>query len=374
MSEAGAKRPADKATNLLPGAPAPWFRAPVVDGNPRYAFDTVAGRHVLMLFFATAAAGPCKAALELVQARRAVFDDQKACFFGVSIDAKDIKEKRIAQSLPGIRFFADAGQQVSRLYGALPEGSQDYSPFWLLLDPMLRVVGKFPLEAGEQAITLVEKIAELPARPQVAPVLMVPRIFEPELCRHLIGLYQKGPHEESGFMREVDGKTVLQVDHAHKRRRDLLIEDPELQKQLMIRIHDRLVPLIARSFQFRATRMERYVVACYDAGTGGYFRPHRDNTTRGTAHRRFAVTINLNAEEYEGGDLRFPEFGPALYRAATGGAVVFSCSMLHEAVPVTKGTRYAFLPFLYDDVAARQREGNNQFLGEGLEPYVMEKK
>src|SRR3546814_20819717 len=75
-----------------------------------------------------------------------------------------------------------------------------------------------------------------------------------------------------------------------------------------------------------------------------YFRPHRDNTTKGTAHRRFAVTLNLNADEFEGGELRFPEFGPHLYKPPTGGAVVFSCSLLHEAMPVTKGRRYVFLP------------------------------
>ena len=72
--------------------------------------------------------------------------------------------------------------------------------------------------------------------------------------------------------------------------------------------------------------------------------PHRDNTTRGTAHRRFAVTINLNDGPWEGGDLRFPEYGPQTYRAPTGGAVVFSCSLLHECTPVTRGERYCFLP------------------------------
>ncbi len=77
-----------------------------------------------------------------------------------------------------------------------------------------------------------------------------------------------------------------------------------------------------------------------------------------TAHRSFAVTSNLNAEEYEGGDLRFPEFGDRTYRAPTGGAVVFSCSLLHEATPVTKGKRYAFLPFLYDEEAKVIREAN----------------
>jgi len=53
---------------------------------------------------------------------------------------------------------------------------------------------------------------------------------------------------------------------------------------------------------------------------------HRDNTAAGTAHRRFAVTLDLNAEEYEGGDLMFPEYDDRACRAPTGGAVVFSCT------------------------------------------------
>jgi predicted 2-oxoglutarate/Fe(II)-dependent dioxygenase YbiX len=130
----------------------------------------------------------------------------------------------------------------------------------------------------------------------------------------------------------------------------------------MVRMHDRLRPEIERAFQFQATRMERYIVSCYDSGEGGYFKPHRDNNTKGTAHRRFAVSLFLNSGEYEGGLLRFPEFGNALYGAPAGGAVVFSCSMLHEATPVTRGRRYMFLPFLYDEAAARVREENQKFL------------
>jgi predicted 2-oxoglutarate/Fe(II)-dependent dioxygenase YbiX len=108
--------------------------------------------------------------------------------------------------------------------------------------------------------------------------------------------------------------------------------------------------------------MERYLVACYNSEEGGHFRPHRDNTTKGTAHRRFAVSLFLNSGEYEGGFLHFPEFGKALYSAPAGGAVVFSCSLLHEATPVTQGRRYMFLPFLYDDAARVIREENRPFL------------
>jgi predicted 2-oxoglutarate/Fe(II)-dependent dioxygenase YbiX len=38
--------------------------------------------------------------------------------------------------------------------------------------------------------------------------------------------------------------------------------------------------------------------------------------------------------------------------------VVFSCSLLHEATPVTKGTRYATLPFLFDEAGDQIRAAN----------------
>lgn len=110
-------------------------------------------------------------------------------------------------------------------------------------------------------------------------------------------------------------------------------------------------------------------MSCYDSVTSAHFNAHRDNTTKGTAHRRFAVTINLDADAYEGGDLSFPEFGSRRYRAATGGAVVFSCSLMHKVDPVIAGRRFAFLPFLYDDAAARVREGNNRYLADDVGAY-----
>ena len=59
-------------------------------------------------------------------------------------------------------------------------------------------------------------------------------------------------------------------------------EDEILRRALAARIRRRLNPAVERAFQFRPTRIERYIVACYEAGAG-YFRPHRDNTTKGTA-------------------------------------------------------------------------------------------
>lgn len=352
------------------GEHAPWFKAPALSGSPTYAFDTVAGRHVLLLFHGSAADPAAAAALALVERNRATFDDISACFFGITCDPEDAAAGRIAQSLPGIRHFLDHDRAVTRLYGAV-DADDRVQPHWLLLDPGLRVLGRFALGEGEAAMQALRgRLGAASEETPWAPVLCVPRVLEPDLCRRLIELYETGGGEESGFMRDVGGKTVLLVDPQHKQRRDQMIEDEALRRGIVVRMNRRLSPALQRAFQFKPTRIERYLVACYEAGRG-HFRPHRDNTTLGTAHRRFAVTINLNAGDYEGGDLRFPEFGPRTYRAPTGGAIVFSCSLLHEATPVTRGRRFAFLPFLYDETAARVREANNPHLGEGLGTYRM---
>jgi peroxiredoxin len=352
------------------GEPAPWFRCATLGGSDAYAFDSAAGRPILMLFFGTAGSAQAQAALAALQEKRGFFDDRRAAFFGITVDPADESEKRIAQQLPGIRFFLDYDRAVSLQFGATEAApSTRYAAHWLLLDRALRVRGRFPITESAAALEAVARLAAAPVVPDWAPVVAVPDVLEPEMCRRLIDLYEADGGEDSGFMRDVGGMTKLLVDPRHKVRRDYLIEEPELARGLNLRIMHRLLPMVKRAFQYEATRVERLLVGCYEAETGGHFRAHRDDTSLGTAHRRFAVTINLNAGEYEGGDLMFPEYGPRTYCAPTGGAIVFSCSLLHQAMPVTKGRRFAFLPFLYDDAGAKLREQNTQFLEGDLANY-----
>ncbi|MFB2549599.1 2OG-Fe(II) oxygenase family protein [Ensifer soli] len=354
---------------LLPGDPAPWFHQRST-ANPRYAFDTAAGRYILIGFFGSAADPRGRAALDLVARHRGMFDDETLCFFGVSVDPSDETEGRVRESIPGIRHFWDFDATIGRLYGAVPKeadsGQVPMRQIWVLLDPTLRVIAVMPF--GEETnAALFSLIGNLP-RPDrfagfeiFAPVLVLPNVFEPELCEEMIALYEENGGRESGFMREVDGKTVLLHDNAHKRRRDHTIDDQKLIGRIQNRIVRRVNPEIAKVHSFKATRMERYIVSCYAAEDGGHFRAHRDNTTKGTAHRRFAVSINLNGD-FDGGELSFPEYGPRRYKAPPGGAVVFSGALLHAVSPVTRGRRYAFLPFVYDEEAARLREQNAKFL------------
>jgi predicted 2-oxoglutarate/Fe(II)-dependent dioxygenase YbiX len=338
------------------GDPAPGFRAPT-PSNPNFHFTTAAGRYLLLAFLPPDPARVAQA-LAAFEPHRARFDDRSLAAFFVATDPETIAAAQ--DRIPGQRWFLDRDGEVSRLYHA-------EAPYWLLLDPTLRVLDRAPLEEAETFLARVAgrpPPAEHAGVPLVAPVAIVPRVFEPALCEKLIALYDETGGGVSGVMREIGGKTVGVLDPM-KRRRDVVVQDAALRKAIAQRLGMRLLPEIERVFQFRATRLERYLVACYDAAEGGWFHPHRDNETKGTAHRRFAVSINLNAEDYEGGDLRFPEFGPRTYRPPTGGAVVFSCSLLHEATAVTKGRRYAFLPFLYDDEGERIRKENAAFLDQG---------
>jgi predicted 2-oxoglutarate/Fe(II)-dependent dioxygenase YbiX/peroxiredoxin len=364
--------------NLLAGDPAPWFRQ-ACTSNPRYNFDTAAGRYIVLCFFGSAGGEAGRGALRLIAGERQRFNDSHIAFFGVSNDPADLAENRVQESLPGIRFFWDFDGSVSRLYGAAPiegeEGPQIVRPVWFVLDPLLRIVAAIPFQQnGADRQQLVDVIDALPPVSRFAgadlqvPVIMLPNVFERELCNQLIAMYEADGGRESGFMREVDGKTVSVHDYGHKRRRDYDITDEAMITRTRERVRRRIVPEIAKIHQFDATRMERYIVACYEGETGGHFRAHRDNTTKGTAHRRFAVSINLN-EDFEGGEISFPEFGTRSFRPPPGGAVVFSCSLLHQVSSVTRGRRFAFLPFLYDEAAAKQREANNAFLGEGVAPY-----
>jgi peroxiredoxin len=361
---------------LSVGRPAPWFVAASTT-NPTFYFDVIAGRYVVLCFLRSSSEPASQKVLSDLGIYREFFDGKSCCFVGVSTDPTDKLLSRLKAQRPGIDFFWDFEQKISRLFGVV-EQDDKYHLCTYILDLRLRVLQVIPFanEPENHVAQLINILSSLPkfyedgmASVQ-APVLVVPRIFELGLCEALIAYYDRHGGEESGFMRDENGLTVPVVDHGFKRRRDRVLEDENLRNAAMFRIHDLLVPEIYKAFQFKATRIERHMVACYDSESGGFFKPHRDNTTKATAHRKFAVSLNLNTGEYEGGLLRFPEFGRQTHTIPAGGAIVFSCSLLHEATPVTKGRRYAYLPFLYDDAAAKIREANQQFLVEETKEKV----
>ena len=69
---------------------------------------------------------------------------------------------------------------------------------------------------------------------------------------------------------------------------------------------------------------DRLMLARYDA-PHGWFRRHRDNSSANVAFRQFAITVNLNTGDYDGGCLIFPEYNDQSYtRARRSGHHIFS--------------------------------------------------
>ena len=181
-----------------------------------------------------------------------------------------------------------------------------------------------------------------------APVLTIPNVLSGADCRALITRWHEMGNAPGKVTSLVQGEQVERVYESLKKRRDHRLNDPVVLRPLLALIARRLAPELDKAFHYRAFKFDRVLIACYDAERGDYFRRHRDNQTPTTATRRFALTLNLNSEEYEGGELIFPEYGDYRYKPATGAAVLFSCSLLHEALPVTAGQRFALLSFLRD--------------------------
>ncbi|WP_420562579.1 2OG-Fe(II) oxygenase [Thalassobaculum sp.] len=352
--------------------------------NPRFEFDAVAGRTVLLCFVGSGTKGKAAAAVHAVRAIEKSLHAAGILVYLVTGHPEERQGTALMSDDKRTMPFFDLDLKIHNAYGMVDRSSssgRDYTVLrngCFLVGRNLRLTDYIdfaPLDTFAQRVgAAVAKLpAPLPAAPVGghAPVLYVPEVFERELCRQLIDEYEEHGGGPSGVMRDVNGVTTGFLDNSVKRRRDAPIRNPDTLARVRRNLVRRLTGEIKKVYNFDATHIERFMVGCYDSGDSGFFSAHRDNGGSGTAHRRFAVSINLNAEEFEGGELWFPEYGPHLYKPATGGAVVFSCSMLHEARKVTAGRRYAFLPFLFDAKAAAIRDANRGLLSKDA-PIVVE--
>lgn len=361
------KNPQAEPPPLGPGSAAPWFSQQTLS-VAKYTFSSAGGRYLVLCFLGSTSDEPARELIRQVMDAPDVFDGQRAAFFGVTVDPQDKTADHLRET-QGVRYFLDFDGTVSRLYGALPPASAPAAPthyrrMWMLMDPTLRVMALAPFGQTDAVIAYLRSLPPPDRFAGIrlqAPILYLPQVFEPGFCRQLIDLYERNGGKMSGVMREVDGKTVGVSDPGFKARRDCLLEEGELRQHAKMRIERAIVPEIGKIHQFKATHIERYLIGCYDAADHAHFAPHRDNTTKGTAHRRFAVSVNLN-DDFDGGEICFPEYGAQSFKPPAGCAVVFSCSLLHAVSMVTRGRRYAFLPFLYDGAAAEIRNRNLQFL------------
>jgi len=231
-----------------------------------------------------------------------------------------------------------------------------------LLNENLRVLHTFDVALPADWLDvldkcLAERAAHIGSTVSAAPVLTVPYALDHDFCDHLMSIWETKGNRETGVEISAGGRRVEATQSLFKRRRDHTVESAELVREITRRVTRRVAPEVHKAFAFRATHYEGFKIVRYDSEVGGFFARHRDNLSPSTAHRRFALSLNLN-DDYDGGELCFPEYGEGKYRPNKGGAIIFSGSLLHEALPVTQGHRFVLISFLYR-AADRRRPGQS---------------
>lgn len=233
----------------------------------------------------------------------------------------------------------------------------------LTLDRNLRVAQRLrPSQQADLVALCLDALDRLPHDlpsdlSQPAPVVLLPNLLSNEMCRALIERFESSPTIDGAVARiDPTGAVRSVIDHEKKHRRDMMIApDEELHGVLRDTLLRRCAPEIAKAFQVSVTYTDRILVSRYD-DNGGWFRRHRDNAAENVAFREFALSVNLNTGEYEGGHLLFPEYNDHRYRPAAGGGIIFSTAVLHEAAPVTQGHRYVLLTFFHSAAAEVRRQ------------------
>jgi len=275
-----------------------------------------------------------------------LFASVEAQVFAVAVGeaSPDFLEQVAAAGLP---LLTDPDARVVTVFGEQNAGSI------VVFDAGRRVVALVnDVDAALEACTHLFQVSAPTIIDRTAPVLVLEDVLAPDFCQSLIAMWHAG--------QKVDDQVSTSGHHgatsAIKRRSDVYVNDRSTYEAFNQRMRARVYPEIRRAFQAEMASFEVPRISCYDSRNAGYFARHRDNRTPYTAHRRFALTLNLNTD-YVGGEARFAEYGRQLYRAPAGGAVIFSCSLLHEVMPVTSGQRFGAFSFLTDEAGAqRERE------------------
>jgi peroxiredoxin len=344
-------------TPLDIGDPIPAVPLPSQTGAKVSPAQPPLAGHPLVLFASRVLDAPARdelAAFARLQERFAALGVKLLAVTGV-----DVAENAAIAGAHGLRFpiLSDGPGLVLDLLG-VPRSAASCS---VVVDGNLRIVGRVPAQPGRPqagaALAACAPLAAALAEPapvisRQAPVLLVPDVLSPALCQQLIELWAQGDKQENVATGSYASEPAAAANPASrapsvKRRSDWLMPEGPLNIEIRDILRRRVVPELRKAFDFQPERYETLRVGCYDAERGGYFRRHRDNVgPPEIQRRRFAMSLNLN-EEYEGGEIRFPEYGNMLYRPPARAALLFSCSLLHEAMEVRGGRRFVLLTFFF---------------------------
>jgi peroxiredoxin len=153
-----------------------------------------------------------------------------------------------------------------------------------------------------------------------APVLILPRALDLPTCRELLARCLPAPAP-------------------------LPLAEGPLAQAVARQLLRRIGPEVDKVFSFDDFRFEGLSLGQDEAAPEALRRVERrrDNRDVEQGGRSFSLILDLDAEGYEGGAIRFPEYGAHAYRPETGAALVHAGGLLRLVEPVTAGRRNRLL-------------------------------
>lgn len=163
------------------------------------------------------------------------------------------------------------------------------------------------------------------------PYLIIDNVFSKELLKKIIDFYNQQKNNNK------------LIDHKHStKNRSHVYPNIELEKEIDNKLSRNVLQELRKVFYFDAKYRETYKISSYDSVSSGRFHPHRD-TVSPYQHRKYAMSLLLN-DNYEGGELYFPEYGIKIKPKANT-AIIFPGINTHQVLTVTKGSRMAMITF-----------------------------
>lgn len=325
--------------NLVPGDRIPNFQLPAADGRSRVFYFEVTGKPLLLL--------ASKASPEVTGRYLAAITGRRSDVAGLGGEIQAVSADLAQTSDFGGPHYQD--QDGKLLDHLLSAGGGE--TVWLIADANQRLVGAVsaqdPDKAAGEAVDALKTHINRPMAPVQtlsygAPVIMLDNMLGPDIRQELIDAWRADNREglvNDGFSNAPDASV--------KKNREHEVVDPDLKRRVAMTLGPRIAGELEKACNFiQPLRFEAFTVLSYTDDREDFFAAHRDNI-RSTQKRRFAMSLNLN-DGFEGGELMFPEYGDHKYLPGAGGAAIFSCALLHQALPVTKGQRWVMVTFMCD--------------------------
>src|SRR5206468_35503 len=133
---------------------------------------------------------------------------------------------------------------------------------------------------------------------------------------------------------------LAQLKEGTPANRPVPIGDAKLAAMVTRQMLRRVGPEVDKVFSFDDFTLESLALRYEDApgpeGRAADLRREAGSTEQG---RSFSLLLDLDAAAYRGGGMRFPEYGPHVYRPDSGAALVHACGVIRELRPIEVGRR-----------------------------------